>query len=303
MKIQQITLGILLLFSVFLVFEFMRKQEAEKEAIARKIKEAKAEIKSKADSSQKKAKISVADSIASTYVSTAFRREQKRFPRVRAAYKAKADSIKKLLKFHKIDEKKLSIYLRAFKEEKLLEVWARDKENTPFKLIRTYSFCATSGSLGPKRREGDGQIPEGFYRLDRFNPKSQFHLSLGVNYPNRSDQVLGDTTNIGGEIYLHGGCATTGCIPITDDKIKELYVLCIDAKAAGQKRIPLTIFPAKLTEGKYRELLEKYSEHPEWFNLWEALRKGYQYFEDCRLLPVVIFGEDGSLSCRTSCKP
>jgi len=85
MKIQQITLGVLLLFSVFLVFEFVRKRQAEQAAIKEKIKEAKAEVKSKADSSRQKPKISAADSIARTYATTAFRREQKRFPRVRTA--------------------------------------------------------------------------------------------------------------------------------------------------------------------------------------------------------------------------
>ena len=53
----------------------------------------------------------------------------------------------------------------------------------------SYPICAGSGDLGPKRERGDGQVPEGLYEIDRFNPTSRYHLSLRVNYPNLSDRL------------------------------------------------------------------------------------------------------------------
>jgi murein L,D-transpeptidase YafK len=59
--------------------------------------------------------------------------------------------------------------------------------------------------------------------LDWFNPQSNFYLSLHVSYPNAADRVLGSKQNLGGDIFLHGNCVTTGCILITDGGIKEVY--------------------------------------------------------------------------------
>ncbi|MBC7451384.1 MAG: hypothetical protein H7259_07840, partial [Cytophagales bacterium] len=65
--------------------------------------------------------------------------------------------------------------------------WAKGKTSTQFTLTKTYSICSASGTSGPKRKQGDNQVPEGVYYIDRFNPASNFHLSLGLNYPNTSD--------------------------------------------------------------------------------------------------------------------
>ncbi len=56
-------------------------------------------------------------------------------------------------------------------------------------LFKTYKVCALAGTLGPKRMEGDYQVPEGFYYINEFNPQSNYYLSLGINYPNESDKV------------------------------------------------------------------------------------------------------------------
>lgn len=295
MKSQNIALLMLLMVVAFLAFELLSRRSNDS-------KKDKKEVVAKKDTLKAKSKMSVADSIALTYASTVFRDEQVKFPRVKSAYKEKAKFIKKLYKSKKIDETKINLYLRAFKEEETVEVWAKNKEDKKYKLLHTYKFCKNSGTLGPKRREGDEQIPEGFYRIDKFNPNSSFYLSLGINYPNRSDKVLGDTTNLGGEIFIHGDCITTGCIPITDDKIKELYVMATDAKAAGQKRIPVTIFPNRLTDENFTKLITEYSDNPDLIRLWTSLKQGYQFFQDCKKLPEITFNEDGTYSCKTSCK-
>jgi murein L,D-transpeptidase YafK len=166
-----------------------------------------------------------------------------RFERVRQASQLKEASLRQSFAQRKLGYPPAGLLIRAFKRERLLQVWVSDRAGSAFSLAREYRFCATSGSLGPKRRGGDGQIPEGFYTVDRFNPVSNFHLSLGVNYPNSSDRILGVRGKLGGDIFIHGGCATIGCIPITDDGIRELYLLAIDAKSSGAD-IQVHMFPA-----------------------------------------------------------
>ena len=96
------------------------------------------------------------------------------------------------------------IFLRVFKREGRLELWAR-KGGVPFRLIRSYAITQSSGKPGPKRREGDLQVPEGFYEIDRFNPESSYHLSLGLNYPNASDRLRSDPAAARClDIFVHG---------------------------------------------------------------------------------------------------
>lgn len=174
------------------------------------------------------------------------------------------------------------IYLRAFKAEKVLEVWARNDGETGFRKLLEYEFCATSGRLGPKRKQGDYQTPEGLYYIDRFNPRSKFHLSLGVDYPNQSDRQRGNQAAPGGDIFIHGNCVTIGCIPITDDKIKELYVLAAQVKQNGQDRIRVDMFPMKMTEDNM-EILERLD--PDLLPFWQEIQPFYEAFERNREVP------------------
>ena len=193
-------------------------------------------------------------------------------------------SLKRELQSIDIQENTVKIFLRAFKQEQKLEAWVKVEKDDKFQLFKSYNFCKTSGKLGPKRKEGDLQIPEGFYHINRFNPKSKFHLSLGLNYPNASDLILSDKEKPGSDIFLHGGCVTVGCIPITDEKIRELYLLASFAKEAGQKQIPVHIFPFKMTDKN----LSKYSFQNSNKTFWESLQGVYNYFERNKSLPTTI---------------
>ena len=217
--------------------------------------------------------------------SSTFHTQQLQFERVRNAYQAKETYIKRLLISHRIHSFQYDLFLRAFKKEEILEVWAKDKSATSFKLIKTFSFCKNSGTLGPKRKEGDLQIPEGFYQISHFNPKSNFLLSLKVNYPNASDKILSDPTQPGSDIYIHGSCHTTGCIPITDDKIQELYLLAVEAHEVGQQ-IPIHIFPTK----NWSNILDEHAAH---FSFWKNLKQGFDFFEKNGKLPKVEVLENG----------
>lgn len=173
------------------------------------------------------------------------------------------------------------IFLRAFKSEQQLELWIQD--STRFRLFRSYPICKVPGVLGPKRKEGDLQVPEGLYWIEVFNPKSSYHLSLGINYPNASDRILSDPKKPGGEIYIHGNCVSVGCIPLTDEKIREVYLLALEAKNAGQTQIPVHIFPCRMTLENREHLLAR--NWPEHLLFWDNLAEAYRFFEEKRLLP------------------
>ena len=119
-----------------------------------------------------------------------------------------------------------SLRLVAFKEEKILEVWAA-RESGPFRRVITYAVTAASGVAGPKRREGDLQVPEGKYRLTDLNPNSRFHLSVRVDYPNETDVAHSKLarSQMGGDIMVHGNAVSVGCIAIGDVGIEPLYEL------------------------------------------------------------------------------
>jgi murein L,D-transpeptidase YafK len=180
------------------------------------------------------------------------------------------------------------IYLRAFKREHELEVWVRPLPGDPFILLKKYAICSISGTAGPKRAQGDEQTPEGFYRIDDFNPWSGYHLSLHINYPNDADVLrLGTKTPLGGDIFIHGGCKTIGCLPITDEAIKELYWLSVEARTRGQD-IPVHIFPARLNEASLAQYRRVFGEEPELLAFWRDLKRGYDYFEEMRQLPRIV---------------
>ncbi|MFN0199917.1 MAG: murein L,D-transpeptidase family protein, partial [Bacteroidia bacterium] len=106
--------------------------------------------------------------------------------RLTQALAEKGEVLRALLVAFHLKEEELQVFLRAFKQEKVLEVWAK-KEGNPYQLLKTYPICAASGELGPKKREGDKQVPEGLYEIVAFNPESKYHLSLRLNYPNEYD--------------------------------------------------------------------------------------------------------------------
>jgi murein L,D-transpeptidase YafK len=185
------------------------------------------------------------------------------------------------------------LLLLAFKREAVLEVWSSDGDSQKYVVVKSFHICASSGQAGPKRRVGDGQVPEGFYEIDRFNPQSNFYLSLHVSYPDTSDRILGARGNLGGDIFVHGNCVTIGCLPITDDGIKEVYWLGVLARQSGQKLIPIWIFPCRLSDGGFRALAEKHRQERELVVFWGNLKEGFDLFEKERRVPTISVSSDG----------
>ncbi|HEX8545692.1 MAG TPA: L,D-transpeptidase family protein [Cytophagaceae bacterium] len=227
---------------------------------------------------------------SSRSIKTSFKESQLKNKRVQDAYNEKFELLKNLYETGGIDLRNHKIFFRAFKEEKQLELWACVKKDS-FKLIKTFDFCRASGCIGPKRKCGDRQVPEGFYQINRFNPTSNYFLSLGLNYPNASDLIKSKAGNPGGDIFIHGSCVSIGCISITDDKIKEVYIAAVEARDGGQKNIPIHIFPSRLGPSQFNKLSEIYADDPETVAFWKNLKEGYDYFEKRRTPPII--GIDG----------
>ncbi len=222
-----------------------------------------------------------------------FKTEQKKYARVRQAYADKEMIVKQDLSSVGIKDMNFELFIRAFKKEKQLELWCEGKTNEEYSLVKTYKICSSSGKEGPKRKQGDYQVPEGFYYIDRFNPFSNFYLSLGINYPNSSDKKLSEYSNPGGDIFIHGACVTIGCIPLTDDKIKEVYLYAIEAKNSGQSKIPVHIFPCKLEGKEYTNLKNRYKEDQEMLTFWKSLEAGYKYFKEKKDIPDIKTNNKG----------
>lgn len=222
-----------------------------------------------------------------------FLKKQKEYPRVRTAYDLKWETLKNDLSGLDIDTSSLRVYIRVFKHEKELELWISSASREDFILFKKYSICRLSGHAGPKRREGDLQVPEGFYHISAFNPWSNFHLSLCINYPNASDLKFADSEHPGGNICIHGNCVTIGCVPMTDDKIREIYLLCIEARAEGQGKIPVTIFPAHPGTDTFIQLSSDTVYSKEARELWTELQLSDKLFIENKKLPRVQFLSNG----------
>ncbi len=208
-----------------------------------------------------------------------FLSNQRRYQRVRAAIADKEQIVLNKLNNNNIDLDKLNILIIVYKDESKLEIFAKNNSDSTFNKIAVYDICRKSGDLGPKRMEGDLQVPEGFYYINRFNPSSNFYLSLGINYPNKSDRIKSNATSLGGDIFIHGSCVTIGCMPMTDDKIKEIYLYAVYARNNGQKRIPVYIFPFRMTTENFEKYKNNYGNDDDLIDFWTNLKIGYDKFE------------------------
>ena len=198
-----------------------------------------------------------------------------------------------------------AIFLRGFKHERQLELWARpavaganSHARAPYRLVRTIPILRASGRLGPKRREGDWQVPEGFYTVAQFNPRSNFYLSLGLDYPNVSDRLLTtDAAHPGSEIFLHGGAASVGCLALGDRAAAQLYLVALDTREQSGQRtmIPVHLFPCRLDAANWENVLTPLAAaQPALLAFWRGLQPGYDAFEREKIPPSIKVQPDGA---------
>ena len=174
------------------------------------------------------------------------------------------------------------VFLRIFKEEKILEIWIKKTGKTgEYGYYKSYEICNHSGGLGPKIREGDKQAPEGFYAVPKemLHPRSKFHLALNIGFPNDYDAAHNRS---GSFLMIHGKCTSKGCFAMNDENIEEIYLLSEAALKKGQISVPVHIFPFRLEESR----LQARKSH-KWYPFWENLRDGYAYFEQHRRPPQI----------------
>ncbi|ANY79337.1 hypothetical protein BB934_14840 [Microvirga ossetica] len=164
------------------------------------------------------------------------------------------------------------ILVRAYKKESELEVWKRGS-NGKYALLKTYPICRWSGQLGPKTREGDRQVPEGFYSVTpaQMNPSSAYYLSFDTGYPNTYDRSFGRN---GGDIMVHGACSSRGCFAMTDQNIAEIYSIAREALSAGQRGFQFQSYPFRMTA----ENLAKHRLDPN-IGFWKNLKEGSDTFD------------------------
>lgn len=223
----------------------------------------------------------------------AFLAHQISFSRVAEARDATDGELRLLFHDKGITYPAPEIFLRVFKHERVMELWARSAADSTFTLMKEYRVCALPGQLGPKVKMGDFQVPEGFYYIDEFNPQSAYHLSLRVSYPNLSDRLRREVVALGGDIFVHGGCETVGCVPIEDQNIKEVYWLAAQAMDAGQQIIPIHIFPTRMDDQGMRWLESTFEPDPSLLEFWNNLAEGFDYFEATHSVPWITVAQDG----------
>ena len=195
------------------------------------------------------------------------------------------------------------IVFRAYKKEAEFEIW-KQKSDGQYALLKSYPMCRWSGQLGPKKREGDRQVPEGFYNITpgQMNPNSSYYLSFNVGYPNAYDRAW---DRDGGSIMVHGICSSAGCFSMTDPQIAEIYAIAREAFNAGQREIQFQSYPFRMTS----ENLAKHRLDPN-IAFWKELKNGADHFEVTKAeVPVLVcnrhydFGAkaDGEYSARGAC--
>lgn len=173
------------------------------------------------------------------------------------------------------------IFLRAFKEERVLELFVRNRETGKYDLFRTYPIAGQSGTLGPKLAEGDGQVPEGFYFVSAksMNPNSKFHLSFNIGYPNAYDTFHKRT---GSHIMIHGSTVSIGCLAMTDEKIEEIFTLADACLRNSRELFRVHLFPFRMTSERMASAAGGPHE-----SFWNNLKEGYDRFESDRIPPDV----------------
>lgn len=203
--------------------------------------------------------------------------------RSKAAYAAQAQPLSEALS---VDGLELGrpVFLQITKSPAELTAFVKANDGT-FKAFRTWPVCSVSGTLGPKVREGDGQAPEGFYRVkpDQMNPASSYHLSFNLGYPNAFDRANGRT---GSYLMVHGACVSIGCFAMTDDGIEEIWTLMQAAFAAGQPAIDVHIFPFAMTPENIAAQAE--SSHAAF---WASLAPAWDAFSRTGKVPQVTVSD------------
>ena len=164
------------------------------------------------------------------------------------------------------------VLFRAYKKESEIEVWKRRPDGR-YVYLKTFPICRWSGQLGPKRKTGDRQTPEGFYAVAKrqMNPNSAYYLSFDVGYPNAFDRAHGGT---GSALMVHGICSSMGCFAMTNQSVGEIYAIARDALNGGQAAFQFQAYPFRMTA----ENMARHRTDPN-IAFWRELKAGADRFD------------------------
>jgi murein L,D-transpeptidase YafK len=170
-----------------------------------------------------------------------------------------------------------------YKQELRLEIW---KDGT---LTQQFSICSLSSIAGRKKAQGDQQVPEGIYAITSFNPKSASYKTLRLNYPNAFDRSQGAT---GGDIGIHGKCASVGCIGMRNDQMDSIEKVL--KKELKRLPIPVLIFYSERSEHVQRliQLFKKQKNDTE-VKFLERLEQIRVYWDEHHRVPKYTWDKDG----------
>jgi hypothetical protein len=225
-----------------------------------------------------------------------FASQQQRYPRVKAAALDRLAAVAASFRDVGAAWPPRGVYIRGFKREGQVELWAAPAEpGGAWLLVRSFPVCASSGELGPKRKQGDGQVPEGFYHVSRFNPRQQLSPLAGgqlserrrpLSQPRpRPRQRHHDPRQLRHDrLPPAAGRPDRGPLPRRDD---------------GPRRRPADhpdpLFPCRLDEESCQEQLSALAaDRPDLADFWAGLRPGYDAFTDTGVPPRVRAQRDGS---------
>ncbi len=246
-----------------------------------------------------------------------WRDDQVSAPNVQMAIQQTATALRKRLDALGVGYPPSMALLRVFKDEKVLELWAGPTEEGSLALLRTYPLClehhdpfqkanqAPDGSSPRGRSAQDGSsraaprskgtdrggkedvrekrippIPEGFYTVERYFTKDfTYFLALKLDYPNAADRARAPRKRRHRDLFVRGGCAFDASVHVGIEGIMEVYLVAMEAHAAGQKEVPVHIFPTRMTPEAAERLRAAAGRDRKRAALYDQLRAGYALFE------------------------
>jgi len=184
------------------------------------------------------------------------------------------------------------VFLRLFKKEQELELWMQARGQSDFTLFRVYRLQASSLTPGPKRRDGDRLIPEGFY----YQTASQYRereKSVGdreeidLGYPNDRDRFDPDVSGVA--VLAVGASRDSVCL-LSESDMAEVKTMIGAAFSTGQRVLRMHLFPFRMSD---EMMSREWNESSASADFWMNLKEGYDFFENAGFPPSVTADSSG----------
>jgi murein L,D-transpeptidase YafK len=212
---------------------------------------------------------------------------------VKKAYQLYEADILANLKKKEIKPATLDVLLRVYKEERMVELWAKNKTDSAYVLTDQFAITSLTVHLGPKKTEHDHQISEGFYYIDKLNPLTPLPMSTRINFPNVADKIIQGNPDLKGSVSICNEEKAKGNIQLAKNDLQKLYVYLVETKNNGTVYIPIHIFPFRMTADNMEMKTKQYSEDLALIRFWLNIEPGYSLFEESHQLPEYSFSRGG----------